>query len=152
MASLCCDDGGLDDDGRDDVGDKRDVLKCSGVRFDITDDSDGRLVLCGMWCTGRPFIEMLRKPAKSYGKNGFLHNNSGWANGWNGVGRYPDRTAVPDCGDIIVAAEWMVGGVGGMVGIGLNSPPNVGGNTVDGTVPGNVGDTAMKKKEEKQID
>ena len=33
IRSLCADDGGLDDDGRDDVGDKRDVLKCSGVRM-----------------------------------------------------------------------------------------------------------------------
>lgn len=31
LISLCADDGGLEDDGRDDVGDKRDVLRCSGV-------------------------------------------------------------------------------------------------------------------------
>lgn len=47
IGSLCADDGGLDDDGRDDVGDKRDVFKCSGVRFEmIVDSDDGRLLLC----------------------------------------------------------------------------------------------------------
>lgn len=85
IGSLCADDGGLDDDGRDDVGDKRDVLKCSGVRMMV--DSDGRLVLCCIGCIGRPFIETPRKLAKSYGKNGFLHNRSGCANGWNGDGK-----------------------------------------------------------------
>lgn len=46
IRSLCADDGGLDDDGRDDVGDSRDVLRCSGVRFEMIVDSDDRLVLC----------------------------------------------------------------------------------------------------------
>lgn len=50
IGSLCADDGGLDDDGLDDVGDKRDVLRCSGVRFEMIVDSDDRLELCWMLC------------------------------------------------------------------------------------------------------
>lgn len=154
LISLCADDGGLEDDGRDDVGDKRDVLRCSGVWFEIVLDSDVRLVLCWMWCIGRPFIETLRKLAKSYGKNGFLHKNSGCPNGWNGDGKYVlDR--VPACGEIIVAAECVdkiVGCVDATVCIGLNSLPSVGGNTVAGPAPGNDGDTAMKMNKKIAID
>lgn len=47
VASPCADDGGLEDDSRDEVGDKRDVFRCSGVRFDMM-DSDVRFVLCWM--------------------------------------------------------------------------------------------------------
>lgn len=62
--------------------------------------------------------------------------------------------AVPGCGGIIAVVECVVrivGCVGATVCIGLNSPPSVGGKTVAGTVPGNVGDTAMNKKTQ-QID
>lgn len=60
-----------------------------------------------------------------------------------------ERATVPACGGIIVAAECVdkiVGCVGATVCIPLNSLPSVGGNTVAGTVPGNVGETANKNE------
>lgn len=48
MVMLCCDDGGLDDDGLDEAGDKRDVLKCSGVWLEIVEESVTIDALCWM--------------------------------------------------------------------------------------------------------
>lgn len=59
---LCADDGGLDDDGRDDAGDKRDELRLSE---DGTDDVE---LFCGR-SSGRP-LPTVRILAKSYGMSG----------------------------------------------------------------------------------
>lgn len=83
-----------------------------------------------------------------------MHNNSGWAKGWNGDGRYvAERAKVPGCGGIMVAecADRRVGCDGAIVCIGINSFASDGGNPVVGTDPGIVGDTAMKERK-KQID
>lgn len=45
----------------------------------------------------------------------------------------------------------MVGCVGAIVCNGLNSLPSVGGKTVAGTAPGNVGDTTMKIKKRNKL-
>lgn len=85
---------------------------------------------------------------------GFLHKSSGCAKGWNGDGKYaPDRAIVPGCGGIIVAAECdrMFGWPAPTGGIPLNSPPSVGGRTVFGIAPGNVGETAKRKKERNSL-
>lgn len=147
IASLFTDDDGLDDDSRDDVGDKRDVLMCSGIWFEMMLDSDVRLPLWWMWCIDGPFIDIERKLVKSYGENG-------WPNGWNGDGTNVfGRIAVPACGGIIVAAESVdkIVGCVGDVCMGLNSQPSVGGNNVAGIVPGNVGETANRNRIKKKF-
>lgn len=90
-----------------------------------------------------PFIEIPRKLAKSYDKNGFLNRSSGCGNGWNDGGIYaPDRGGTPGCGGMI-GAECGVKSVGcvGAPFNGLNSAGRFGGKTVDGTGPDNVGET-----------
>lgn len=72
---LCADDGGLDDDGREEAGDKRDELRFSE---DGTDDAE---LLCGL-CSERPLVTA-RKLARSYGRNGCLCSSSGCVK-WKG--------------------------------------------------------------------
>lgn len=145
IASLCAEDGGLEDDGREDVGDSLNEFKCSGIWIDIGVDSEEIFKLWWIWWIGRPFVTP-RKLAKSYGKNGFFTKNSGWANGWNGDGKYgfdAERTAVPGWGIIavVVCDVRIVGCDVAIVCIGLNSFAIVGGKAVTGIGPDNVGET-----------
>lgn len=144
FGSLCTDDGRLDDDGRDDVGDSLDELKWSDVWLCI--ESTDKFKLCEIGWIGRPFIGMLRRVGKSYGKNGFLYNNSGWVSVWKAGGKYGafgDRVATCD--------EKMVGWPGAVTDcIALNSLAIVGGSAVVGTFPASVGDTNIKRKRKKK--
>lgn len=86
-----------------------------------------------------------------------MHKSSGWANGWNGDGKYaPDRMAVPGCGGTIVAAECVDRIVDCWFEAidcnGLNSLPSDGGNTVVGIDPGNVGETENSTAKKIRID
>lgn len=141
------DDGGLDDDGRDETGDTLDVFKCSGdvvpVAAATAAATDAGFDGCVKWNV-RPF-ETARKFAKSYGKNGFLLRKSGCPK-WNG-GRYvaADGGINAPGGGIILACE--PGSIGWDPGCSeLKSALKFDARTVGGTAPDNVGETAKMKK------
>lgn len=73
---ILCVDGGLDDDGRDDAGDRCAELKCS-IFVDIGGVACEAGLLFGCSLVDI-FLCML---VKSYGKNGCLCRRSGWAKG-----------------------------------------------------------------------
>lgn len=143
------DDGGLDDDGRDEAGDNLDVFKCCGdvdivvpVATATAAATDVGFDGCVKWNV-RPF-ETARKFAKSYGKNGFLLRNSGCPK-WNGRYVAADGGIIAPGGGIILACEpvnmdWAPGCSGLKSGLKFDD------RIVGGTAPDNVGDTGKKKK------
>lgn len=141
MDMLWPDDGGLDDDGRDEIGDSLDEFKCSGdvdIFISVALVAISELGFDGcVICNVRP----TRRFAKSQGKNGFLLRKSGWAK-WNG-GRYVAADDGINPPGITPACDGNIGWPGCN---GLNSTFRPGGRTVGGMAPGNVGDTAKNKR------
>lgn len=119
-------DGGLEDDGREDAGDKRDELSCSDEWF------GGVKGECEL---GKARADTDRRLTRSYGRKGFLCKSSGCGKG--NCGKYGPG------GGIIL--PFIDGGITGCVPLaGCSGLKSGCGNDV-GIVPG-IGDPEIKKE------